>query len=279
MEMVQTRLVVAACALLALSSCHPSYSWKKHDMDASRTGVTWTTSENVAESMGVVKDGVYTSPNGRTFSNCCTSAVAEDMLAVQPAMHELKLPIGKASSDMIRRSPECELGDLLADVMMRKVADETGCKVDMGILNIGGIRTDITKGDVLLDDIYSMLPFKNCYCYVQLKGEEVIRIFDFLARTRPQVIGGARVVVQDKKVKSLEIGGKPVDRDALYGVATLDFLLDGGDSLYVARNAKKLIITDLLPKNVIREYVENLTAEGRELEYHTDGRYVILADE
>lgn len=277
--MVQTKLVAAVCAVLALSSCHPSCSWKKHDMDASRTGVTWTSSENVEESIGVVKDGVYTSPNGRKFSNCCTSAVAEDMLAAQPAMHELKLPIGKASSDMFRRKPECELSNLLVDVMMRRTAQETGCKVDMGILNFGGIRTDITKGEVLLDDIYSMLPFKNCYCYVQLRGEEIIRIFDFLARTQPQIIGGARVVVQNKKVKSLEIGGKPVDKDALYGVATLDFLLDGGDSLYVARNARKLIVTDILPKHVIREYVENLTAEGRELEYHTDGRYVVLEDE
>ncbi|MBP9997643.1 MAG: 5'-nucleotidase C-terminal domain-containing protein [Bacteroidales bacterium] len=279
MEMVQTKLIAASLALVVLVSCEPSYKWKRFNMDASRTGVTWTTSENVAESIGTVEDGVYTSPNGRQFKNCCASAVAADMLAVQPRMRDLKLPIGVASEDMVRQAPECALSNLLVDVMMRRTAEETGCKVDLGILNFGGIRTDITRGDVLLDDIYSMLPFKNSYCYVQLKGEDVIRIFEFLARTRPQVIGGARVVVQNRKIKSLEIGGKLVDREALYGVATLDFLLDGGDSLYIARNAKKLIMTDILPKQAIREYVETLTAEGRELEYSADGRYVVLEDE
>lgn len=277
--MVQTKLIAASLAVLALVSCEPGFKWKKYNMDASRTGVTWTTSENVPESIGVVEDGVYTAPNGKQFCNCCTSAVAEDMLAVQPQMHDLKLPIGKASSDMVRRAPECELSNLIVDVMMQRTQAETGCKVDVGFVNFGGIRTDITKGDVLLDDIYSMLPFKNFYCYVQLRGEDLLRIFEFLAESHPQAIGGARVVVQNKKVKSLEIGGKPLDRNALYGVATVDFLLDGGDGLYIARNARKLIMTDILPKQAIREYVEALTAEGRELEYSTDGRYVILEDE
>lgn len=244
-------------------------------MDASRTGVTWTTAVNVDESIGTFADGVYTSPNGRTFSDCATSAVAADMLAAQPDMHELKLPVGYAAMDFVRRSPECELGDLLVDLMMRKTQELTGEKVDFGLLNKGGLRTDIPEGQILLDDIESMLPFNNRYCYVQTTGEELIHIMEFIAGKAPQIIGGARVVVADGLLKEFKIGGKDVDPAALYGVATLDFLLDGGDGISVARNAKKLIITDMLPKTALREYVCELTARGDSLKYSTDGRFVV----
>ena len=78
-----------------------------------------------------------------------------------------------------------------------------------------------------------------------------------------------------KKVESLEVDGKPVDPKKKYGVATVDFLLDGGDNISVARGATKLIITDVVIGKAIEQYVRNLTAEGKAIEYQTDGRVVV----
>lgn len=276
--MVEAKLIRACLALLLLStSCTgPCFKWQSYKMDAHRTGVKWSNSENVAESMGKVEDGLYTSPNGCQFSDCACYKVAVDMLDAQLDMYELKLPIGRSSMDFVRRTPECELGDLLVDLMMKCTEDAVGEKVDVGILNNGGIRADLNAGEILLDDVYSMLPFNNRFCYVKIYGRDLVEIFKFIARSGPQVIGGARCVVEDGILKELSVGGKRVDEQKLYGVATLDFLLDGGDSLYVAKNAKKLVITDILPKIALRSMIESLSSEGKSLEYHTDGRYTVL---
>ena len=57
-----------------------------------------------------------------------------------------------------------------------------------------------------------------------------------------QIVGGVKVVAKNGKIVSATIGGEPLDDDRLYGVATLNFLLDGGDGYKVARNAEEVIM-------------------------------------
>ncbi len=260
-----------------LSGCH-CMSWRSVPIDGSRTGVTPSTASNVAETMGSVDGGTYTAPNGRVFDCGSTPAMARVLLDVQPEMAELKQFVCKTTRAMNKNYPESELSNFIVDRLMATCEEATGRKVDIGITNFGGIRVDLPEGDVVMDDIVSMLPFKNYITYVELSGEDVQYLFDFMARKNMQVIGGARVVVNEGKVKSLEIGGEPVDPARTYGVATVDFLLDGGDSLYVARNAKDLIITDVLMRDAILPYAIDLGIKGEPLEYHTDGRVVVEGD-
>ena len=111
--------------------------------------------------------------------------------------------------------------------------------------------------------------------HVELPGSALIRLMDDVATYGPQCVSGVKMVIADKKVESLEVGGKPVDPKKKYGVATVDFLLDGGDNISVARGASKLIITDVIIGKAIEQYVRNLTAEGKAIEYQTDGRVVV----
>ena len=83
------------------------------------------------------------------------------------------------------------------------------------------------------------------------------------------------MVVNGKELDSLLVGGKPVDPEKIYGVATIDFLLDGGDRINVARNAKELIITKTILCDAILPYIKSLTAQGKNIEYFVDDRVVI----
>jgi 2',3'-cyclic-nucleotide 2'-phosphodiesterase (5'-nucleotidase family) len=96
-----------------------------------------------------------------------------------------------------------------------------------------------------------------------------------MARRKVQCLSGVKMVVNNHRLETFEVGGKPVDPRKYYGVATVDFLLDGGDSLYVARNARKLIQTDKIIGTAIEAYIRSLTAEGKAIEYSTDGRVVV----
>ena len=228
--------------------------------------------------MGTVQGGTYTAPNGKVFDCGSTPAMARVMLDVQPEMAELKAFVCRTTRAMHKNFPESELSNFIVDRLMATAEEVTGRKIDLGIANFGGIRVDLPEGDIVMDDIVSMLPFRNYVTYVALSGEDVQYLFDFMARKRMQAIGGARVVVNEGKVKSLEVGGEPVDPSRTYGVATIDFLLDGGDSLYVARNAKELLITDVLMRDAVLPYAVELGRKGEPLEYHTDGRVVVEGD-
>ena len=282
MEMVKARLILPAAVVLLVCSCQCDfqYSWEKHRMDGHRTGVTIPNATNVAQALGTVDGDVYTAPNGRTFPRgSATYAAAADMIGVQEEMARVKEVVGYAPEAMVRRAPECELSDWIVDEMMVDVARLTKRKVDVGITNFGGIRVDMPQGDVILDDLLSMLPFKNYLSYVALKGSDLQAIFDYMAKTRVQVLGGVKLVVDGDKVESVLIGGKPLDPKKTYGVATSDFLLDGGDGLTIGKNAKELIVTDQTIIDGILPYARRLQAAGKPIAYQTDGRVVVKNQE
>ena len=279
--MVKAKIIVICAAAALLCSCSHSYKWQKFDIDGHRTGVTVPTAANINEALGKVEDGVYTAPNGKVFESGSTQEVAKLLIDVQPAMARLKEIVAYAPESMIRGVPESTLGNFIVDRLfadMAKLAAPSGRKVDVAITNRGGIRQDIYKGDVLLDDIVSMLPFANYLCYVQIPGSELRGIFEFMAENKVQCVSGARLVIKDKKLVSAEVAGEPLDESRYYGVATIDFLLDGGDGYKIARGATDYLITDVKIGDAILADIREMTAQGKPLEYYTDGRILIQED-
>ena len=262
--------------LLSAVSCGGGFSWKRTIMDGSRTGVEACTSDNVPEKMGTYSDGVYTAPNGKVFSDGCTPEVARILLEAQPAMADLKTLVGHSTRAMVREYPQCELSNWFIDALMKATEEKAGKKVHFGLTNFGGIRVDMPEGDVLKDDIVSMFPFKNNICYLELKGSDIRLILERLAASSWQVVGGGKFVVKDGKLESAEIDGAPLDDERVYGVATISFLLNGGDDIFMARNARRLEIFDEYILDVMLPYVESLTAQGLPIEYHTDDRITII---
>lgn len=267
--------------ILLVAGCAPTYrySWQRHVVDAHRTGVKPASADNVTETMGVVKDGVYTAPNGKVFTCGSTPAVAYDMIDSQTRMAKLKTVVGHCAEDMKSRSPQSTLSNWAVDEVMRRTEELTGRKVDVGLLNFGGIRSSFSKGEIIRDDVDSMFPFKNYLCYVKVPGKNLKAIFEHFARYRMEVVGGVKVVVRNHKLETFEIGGEPFDENKDYGVATIDFLLDGGDSLSVARDARELIRTEEKLGVTIMNYVIRTEAAGKLVSYKLDDRVTIINEE
>lgn len=246
-------------------------------MDGSRTGVRACNAYDVHEALGVIDDAKYIAPSGRVWEEgSATYAAAKLLIEAQPAMADLKQVVAFSTSFMARTYPESELGNWFIDELMRAASELSGKRVDFGITNFGGIRVDMPQGEVLKDDIVSMFPFKNNLCYLELYGRDIRVLLDQLAATSWQAVGGARCTVSDGKLVSCEIGGEPLDDDKIYGVATISFLLGGGDDLFVARNAVSLEIFPEYILDVMLPYVQRLSASGKPIEYHKDGRIIYL---
>jgi 2',3'-cyclic-nucleotide 2'-phosphodiesterase (5'-nucleotidase family) len=56
--------------------------------------------------------------------------------------------------------------------------------VDAALINIGGIRTTIGKGDILLKNVFEVMPFENEVIIVKMKGADLQGLFDYYAKHR-----------------------------------------------------------------------------------------------
>jgi len=145
--------------------------------------------------------------------------------------------IGTAAVDLDGenvRMRETNLGDFVADII-RKTAG-----ADAAIINGGGIRTSINRGDIFVKDVYAVLPFDNYIVAVKLTGRQLRQALEHgvsaVERGEgrfPQVSGISFTysphASAGSRVKEVLVGGKPLDPSRMYAVATNDFLAAGGD--------------------------------------------------
>ena len=273
------RFFIAFCVLcIAVTSAQArDFRWRRDAMDGSRTGVSVPGKDNVKQALGEVSGDVWTSPSGKVFRSGSSSKVAALVIEAQPSMSIVKEVVGYAPEDMVKQAPESSLTNWFIDNFMVAAGEITGRHIDFAIGNFGGVRVNIAAGDVLYDDIRSMFPFKNQVVYIPVKGADVLRILEGMAATKIEILGGVRIVVKDKKLVSAEIGGKPVEADKTYGLATISFLVTGGDGLKLGDYAcGDILWTDTDIFDAMMSQVLKARIEGRPIEGKVDSRVTIL---
>jgi len=172
-------------------------------------------------------------------------------------------PVGEAAVALTGTSPrlcrieECLLGNVISDAVL----EDTG--VDIVFQNGGGIRADIAEGQVTLGDVLTVLPFGNLISTFELSGADVIAVLENSVsrieldeNNNPSVDGASGRFMQVAGLRytfdaTQEVGNRIVsvdvmqegeyvalDADAIYSVATNDFVRAGGDGYSVlAENA------------------------------------------
>ncbi|MGM5471037.1 5'-nucleotidase C-terminal domain-containing protein [Flavobacteriaceae bacterium LMO-SS05] len=152
------------------------------------------------------------------------------------------------------------IGNLMADAVFEEsnpiFNSRTGHDIDLVLLNHGGIRSIISKGPVTTKTAYEVMPFENSVVVVELKGEQVQELIDYLAKSkRAHPISGLKLVLDKNfNVVSAFIKGKPLDLTNTYFVATNDFLYEGGDHMDFFKNNVSLYPLDYKIRNVLIDY-------------------------
>lgn len=269
-------LIILAAMSIAFGLSAQEYSWKAVSMDGIRAGTHYASPLDIEESIGKIEKGAYVAPNGAKFNKRSDVAkVASLVLDAQPVMAAKKEIIGYSDHEIVEGRPESELSNLIIDLIMAEVQEVTGKPVHIGVLNFGGIRADLPSGHILMDDVESMLPFINYLVYVEHKGSKIREILESMAPRRFQVLGGVKIVVENNQIASIEIGGEPLDDDKVYGMATISFLLNGGDGLNLAQDALVVEKLDAIVNEPVIKHIRKETAAGRKIGYKKDGRITI----
>lgn len=200
-------------------------------------------------------------------------------------LKELAQVVGRTAVELEARSAvgrrqETNVGNFIADAFRLSTGS------DVGLMNGGSIRADeiIRPGPLTNRDVLSILPFKNRVVKLQLTGAVLKAALEHgVARSAedaepgrfPQVSGmqfsfdatrppGSRIV-------NLTVKGKPLDPNALYTLATSDYVgIDGGDGYAMLKEGKLLITreqakfdSDVLRAAILARRVIAPKVEGR----------------
>ena len=160
--------------------------------------------------------------------------------------------------ELNRMGDNSNLGALLSDYLLEGANDwavkNKMPKVDAAILNIGGIRNNISEGDILVRNIFEVMPFENEMVIVKMKGEDIQGIFDYYEKyQKNNPVAQLNIIVKDGKLIEGLINGERPQIGKTYYIATSDYLAMGGDSMYFFEKGET-IKTDVILRNLFLEY-------------------------
>ena len=71
--------------------------------------------------------------------------------------------------------------------------------------------------------------------------------------------------MENKEWAGVYVGGQPLDDARVYGVATISFLLHGGDGLNLSDGASGINVFDIYGADAVLEHLESLSARGESI--------------
>lgn len=187
--------------------------------------------------------------------------------------------MGRVAHNMHPARPESDLSNLLADILVWASKDYNEQPV-LGVYNMGGIRADLTKGDVTYGDVLNVAPFENKISFITLTGEQLLELFAQMAKSGGEGVskGTQLVISKDGRLLSARLHGKEIDPKADYRVATLNYLLEGNDKLSAFRKGSNKVAPDDKSNNtrfLIMNYFRDKQARGEVVDAQVEGRIII----
>ena len=169
---------------------------------------------------------------------------------------------------------ESTLGNLMADMCYERANpifnSRTGENIDFAMFNFGGIRAEISKGEITRRNAFQLMPFENSLVIVELTAEKVNELVFYLIQQKKAHPLSKQINLSiDENSFDLKINNKPIDTSKTYFVLTSDYLQNGGDNMVFFKNPVNLFKTDYKVRNAILDYF----AANDTLKVKKDGRF------
>ncbi|MFK7833932.1 MAG: 5'-nucleotidase C-terminal domain-containing protein [Winogradskyella sp.] len=153
------------------------------------------------------------------------------------------------------------IGNLMADAVYSEgnpiFNKRTGNTIDFVLLNHGGIRSIISKGNITIRTAYEIMPFENSVVIAAIKGAQVNEMVTYLAaakRAHPLSKQFQLTLDSTGAVQSATVNGQPIDNDKTYYVATNDYLYNGGDGMVFFQPNDGLHVLDYKIRDVLIDH-------------------------
>ncbi len=184
--------------------------------------------------------------------------------------------LGYSANTLDKFRPESPLSNLVADVLRQAATRVIGEPADIGLMNIGGIRNILPQGNITTGTVFEILPFENSLCVLKIKGIHVRELMSNIAVVKGEGVSNIQIIVKDGKVESALVGGKEIEDDKIYTLATIDYIADGNDGMKALVHADERVCPDgATLRSLFLEFVEQQTNNGEIIDAKIEGRIQI----
>ena len=117
---------------------------------------------------------------------------------VQPYKKDLEKEmlevIAHADHDFTKGRPNGTLNNWATDALLdNQLRTSKGQRQVMSLLNVGGLRNPISKGDVTVGDIFKLMPFDNNVVWVEMPIEVLPEIEAYLRKRGGEPVGMVKI--------------------------------------------------------------------------------------
>lgn len=168
-----------------------------------------------------------------------------------------------------------QIGTLVADSLRANGEDIP--RVDLAIMNVGGIRHHMGKGAITEGQILATYPFSNHLVLVGVKGRDIIDALKVSAAKGGEAISQNVRVVTDLNGKLLRvvIDGVEMDPEKEYIVSTIDYVAEGNDDLVSMANHRKIWTSDYEVSIPILNWIKNQNSLGLKIAPDLSPRFIV----
>jgi 2',3'-cyclic-nucleotide 2'-phosphodiesterase (5'-nucleotidase family) len=181
-----------------------------------------------------------------------------------------------SETPMIKEQPEGLLGNMVADIVLKKTLDKLPINVQeepiFCVLNNGGLRTSLPEGDITRKKIYELMPFENEIVILTLSPENAQELMNYIARSGGVPVSGIKMGIQKNEAVNIFVNGNPFDKNKNYKIVTSDYLAEGGDKMFFFKNPINKEIIGLKIRDVLIEYMKEENKKGKTLSAKKDER-------
>ena len=178
------------------------------------------------------------------------------------------------TQDKSKGTWQSNIGNLLAEITFELgnpvFQKRENKNIDVCLLNHGGIRAVIPKGDVTTRTAFEVMPFENSLIIVGLTGKEIKTLAEYIIKEKkPHPLYGMKIYIDKNTlaINKIEINDKPLDENQLYYVGTSDYLANGGDNMTFFKESKIKFDMEYKLRNMMIDYfkkvdtIPNITTE------------------
>lgn len=195
---------------------------------------------------------------------------------------EMNQVIGYTSSEMVKDIPQGLLNNFIADLVFEKAkiiyeADDNQ-SIDFCLLNYGGLRSSLPKGEITLGRVFELMPFDNEFTVITLSGAKTSELFTYLALESNwgMPISGLQMQIKNALPQKVLIQGAPFDPSRNYKIITSDYLAKGGDRMNFFLEPISYESLNFKVRDAIIEYFKEKTSPAKKAESKIDNRITII---
>lgn len=193
---------------------------------------------------------------------------------------ELGEVIGFCETTLNSYDPASPLSNLLTDILRQQAPSYAGEAAidhcDIAILNFGGIRSQLSAGDITIGDIYAISPFENLITYIEIKGAELRKaLIRFREHGFNAAFSGAQITYISGLPSQIKIQGEPLKLDKTYMLVTINFIAEGGDDILKDIHYESTWLSNTTFRDFLIEEIKNITKSGNSITSQLDDRVII----